>query len=378
MYTIALKMLFGDRLKYLMLVSAIAFSSLLMAQQSSVFTGLMLWTTATLQNTNVPIWVMDTNVEQVNEVRPLVDTDLSRVRSVPGVSWAVPFYFSIQQARLYDGRFKSIQLFGVDSTTLIGVPREMVAGNLDDLRQADAVIIDEVGVYKLSGGRKPLAVGDSFEINDHQATVVGICVSARSFSGNPYVYTTYERALEIVPPTRSNLSFILVQPREGVDHEALARKITETTRLKALTNNQFFWSTIWWYVNNTGIPISFGTTIFLGFIVGFAVSGQTFYTFILENLSNLGALKAMGASNSLLYRMLILQALVAGFIGYGIGLGLASLFGFSTLKTGQPPYYMPYQVPLFSFIVVLLICFFSAFIAIRKISKMDAAEVFRA
>ena len=273
MYTIALKMLFGDRLKYLMLVSAIAFSSLLMAQQSSVFTGLMLWTTATLQNTNVPIWVMDTNVEQVNEVRPLVDTDLSRVRSVPGVSWAVPFYFSVQQARLYDGRFKSIQLFGVDSTTLIGVPREMIAGNLDDLRQADAVIIDEVGVYKLSGGRKPLAVGDSFEINDHEARVVGICVSARSFSGNPYVYTTYERALEMVPPTRSNLSFILVEPMKGVDHEALAKKIRETTKLKALTNDQFFWSTIWWYVNNTGIPISFGTTIFLGFIVGFAVSG---------------------------------------------------------------------------------------------------------
>src|SRR5438105_271722 len=103
MYTIALKMLFRDRAKYIMLISALTFASLLMTQQTSVFVGLMRWTTALLQNTQVPIWVMDPNVEQVNEVKSLRDTDLFRVRSIPGVAWAVPFSSNIQQARLFDG-----------------------------------------------------------------------------------------------------------------------------------------------------------------------------------------------------------------------------------------------------------------------------------
>lgn len=379
MYLIALKMLIGDRAKYLMLVSALSFATLLMTQQTSVFIGLMRWTTATLRNTNVPIWVVDPNVEQINEVKPMRDTDLARVRSVSGVAWALPFYFSIQQARLYNGKFKSIQLFGVDPATLIGVPSVMVKGRVEDLWKSDAVIIDEVGIEKLSqDSEKKLDVGDTFDINDHEARIVGICKVELSFFGYPFVYTTYDRALEFAPKTRRNLSYILVQPLPEINQQDLVKQIEKDTGLRAYTQKHFMWSTIWWFVRNTGIPISFGTTILLGFIVGVAVSGQTFYSFILENLGNLGALKAMGASNRLLRRMLILQAVVAGIVGYGIGLGLTSIFGFIALKRLQPPFYMPYQVPLLTLCTILLICAFSAFLGIRKVSQLEAAEVFRA
>jgi len=379
MFRIAIKMLLGDRAKYLMLVSALSFAALLMTQQSSVFSGLMLWTTATLRNTVAPIWVMDPKVDQVNEGIPMRDTDLPRVRSVPGVAWAVPFFSSIEQARLFDGRFNRVALCGIDSATLIGAPAVLIQGRLQDLRQAHAVIIDEFGVEKLSVGRpKPLGIGDTFDINDHEARIVGICKAARAFYGYPYVYTTYERAIEMSPRTRKTLSFILVSPVEGRSAEQVAKQIEKDTGLRAFTEAQFAESTIRWFIRNTGIPISFGITIVLGFIVGIAVAGQTFYSFILENLGNLGALKAMGASNKLLRRMVILQAFLVGIIGYGIGLGLTSLFGFGTLKSGQPPFYMPYQIPLFTFGVILFICSISAFLGIRKISKLEAAEVFRA
>ena len=111
--------------------------------------------------------------------------------------------------------------------------------------------------------------------------------------------------------------------------------------------------------------------------MGIAVAGQTFYSFILENLSNLGALKAMGANNLLLCKMLFFQAFCAGLIGYGIGFGTAGAFGFLTAQAAQFPYYMPYQVPLFVFVLILLICFTSALIAVRKISRVDPSEVFR-
>lgn len=379
MYYIALRMLLGDRAKYIMLVSALSFATLLMTQQFGVFNGLMLWTTATLRNTDVPVWVMDPMVEQVNEVKPMRDTDLARVRSVDGVEWAVPFYFSLQQARLYDGHFKSIQLIGLDPSTLIGAPSTILEGSIEELWQAEAVMVDKVGIEKLSQGRdKLLTVGDSFEINDHEARIVAIVDAARSFFGYPYVYTTYDRAIQFAPPTRRNLSFVLVQPHAGLAPQVLADRIQDETGLKAVPSEQFFWDTIWWFIKNTGIPISFGTIILLGFLVGIAVSGQTFYTFILENLGNLGALKAMGASNALICRMLICQAMFVGLVGFGIGSGIASIFGFISLKTGQPPFYMPPVVPLVVLICVLLICALSAYLGIRRISKLEPAEVFRA
>ena len=378
MFQIALKMLINDRSKYLMLICALAFSTLLMTQQSAVFLGLMRWTTATLRNTQIPIWVVDPNVEQVNEVKPMRDTDLARVRSVEGVAWALPFYFSIQQARLYSGKFKSIQLLGVDSATLIGAPAVMLQGELQDLWQSEAVIVDEIGLEKLNESSPvPLKYGDSFDINDHEARIVGVCKAEPSFFGYPFVYTTYDRAIEFAPKTRRNLSYVLVQPLPGVDHEALAQAINRQTGLKAFAERDFFWSTVWWFVRNTGIPISFGTTILLGFIVGVVVSGQTFYSFILENLGSLGALKAMGASNGLLRNMLLLQALVAGFIGYGIGIGLTSVFGFIALKNMKPPFYLPLEILFFTLFIIVAICGFSAFLGIRKISKLEAYEVFR-
>lgn len=378
MYHLALKMLLGDRAKYIMLVGGLTFASLLMTQQSSVFFGLLSWTTSHLRNMRAAIWVVDAKVQQVNEIKPMRDTDVSRVRSVNGVAWAVPLFCSVLQSKLNDGNFKPIMVIGLDSTTLVGRPPTMLSGRLENVRLPNSVIIDELAVQRLSVGRtQPLGIGDTFEINDKEARVVGICHADRHFFGYPYVYTTYDQALQFAPKTRKMLSVVLAEPTPGWSVERAARQIEKETRLKAYTEEEFFWSTIWWYFRNTGIPMSFGTTIILGFIVGVAVAGQTFYSFVLENLRYLGALKAMGASNGLLSRMLMLQALTVGLIGYGLGVGLSVMFGYAVLGKGQPPFMMPYQLPLFTLMVILFICILASLLGIRKIYKLEAAVVFR-
>ena len=331
-----------------------------------------------MRNTQVPVWVVDPLVEQVNEVQPLRDTDLARVRSVNGVSWAVPFSSSILQARLDDGHFKMIQLIGLDSSTLIGGPAVMLSGKLESLWQNNAVIIDEVAVERFSLGReRRIQVGDTFEINDKEALIVGICKAERSFFGYPYVFTTYERGMHFAPSLRKNLGFILVMPKEGITPAELTERIEGETGLKAYTEDKFRNSTVSWFFKNTGIPSSFGTIILMGFLVGIAVSGQTFYSFVIENLRYFGALKAMGASNFVLCKMLIFQALLAGFLGYGIGVGFVSLFGRMAIKAGFIPFYMPAEVLIVSFSAILTICVFSATLGILKIRKLEAAEVFR-
>lgn len=378
MYRLALKMLLGDRGKYIMLVSGLTFSTLLMTQQCAVFFGLISWTTSHMRNMRASIWVVDRKVEQINEVKPMRDTDVNRVRSVNGVAFAVPLYAGILQARISDGSFKPVQMIGLDSASLVGRPPVILEGRLEDLRLPNTVMVDELAVQRLSNrGGKKLGIGDSFEINDREARIIGVCRTDRHFFGYPYVFTTYDQALQFAPKVRKMLSMVLAEPQPGWTAERAARQIENETGLKAYTEAEFNKSTVSWVFKNTGIPASFLTTIIMGFIVGVAVSGQTFYTFVLENLKHLAALKAMGASNGLLSRMLLLQALVVGLIGYGMGIGLTSLFGFMVLKKGQPPFILPYQLPLGTLGLILLICGFAALLGIRKVAKLEPAIVFR-
>lgn len=378
MNDLALKMLLGDRAKYIMLISGLTFASLLMTEQAAIFCGIMQWSGSTLDNVGAPIWVVDPAVEQVNDTDPLRDTDLNRVRSVEGVAWAAPLYQGIVRARLADGSFKFVQLIGIDATTFAGAPKEITRGRLEDLRLPNTVVLDEYGVEQLSRrANKPVGLGDVFEINDHEARIVGICKSKMAFSGNPYLFTTYEQAIQYAPGTRKMLSCVLAGTAADENPTVVARRISEVTGLKAYTQSEFFWVTVWWYIKNTGIPIAFGATVMLGFVVGLAISSQTFYSFVLENLRHLGALKAMGASDRILARMLLLQTLTVGLIGYGCGAGLASLFGIIVLQKGMPPFFLPWQLPLITLAAILLICFLAAGLGIRKIRGLEPAIVFR-
>lgn len=378
MLDLALKMLLGDRAKYIMLISGLTFASLLMTEQAAIFCGIMRWSGSTLDNVGAPIWVVDPMVEQVNDTEALRDTDLHRVRSVKGVAWAAPFYQGMLRTRMPDGSFKFVQLIGIDATTFAGAPREIPQGRLDDLRLPNTVLLDEYGAKKLSlDPARPVAVGDTFEINDKAARVVGICKTRMSFTGNPYLYTTYDQAVQYAPGTRKMLSCVLAGAQPGEDAATVARRITDATGLKAFTKREFFWQTVWWYIKNTGIPVAFGATVLIGFVVGLAICSQTFYSFVLENLRNLGALKAMGASDQVLARMIMLQTLTVGLIGYGCGVGLATVFGALCIQRGMPPFFLPWQLPLITLGAILFICWLAASLGIRKIRSLEPAIVFR-
>ncbi len=386
MFGLALKMLFGDTAKYLMLVAGLFFATFLIVQQASVFCGLMMWTTATLKNVGAPIFVVEERVEQVNETNALRDTDVSRVRSVTVVRWAMPLYSGIQRVRLDDGSFKTVQLVGIDSASLAGAPTRMMEGSLEDLRLPNTVIIDELAVTRLAmDPEHPIRVGDRFEINDIEARVVGICEAMRSFTGGPYVWTTYERALQYTPPQRKMLSAVIAAPVAGMTAEDAAAEIERKTGLRAYVNrgfgendNDFNTSTVWWYVRNTGIPISFGTTVVIGFVVGIAIACQTFYAFVLDNLTHLGALKAMGMTNLRLSLMLVIQSSIVGMIGFGIGLLATSAFAYAAIENQQPPFVMPWQIPVFAFLVIQFICMVAALMGIVRLGLYEPAMVFRA
>src|SRR5262249_19556924 len=157
----------------------------------------------------------------------------------------------------------------------------------------------------------------------------------------PVIYTTYTRAVQFAPRERHMLSFVLAAPKPGVSPEELAARITRDTGRGAFTAWQFAVRTLVYYTQNTGIAINFRITVLLGFLVGLAVAAQTFYTFTVENLKHFGALKAMGATNAMLVRMVLLQAVTTGAISYGIGVGGAELFGLIAGRNGQIAFFTP-------------------------------------
>ncbi len=384
MNLVAIKMLVGDRAKYLGIIMGLTFASLLITQQLAIFCGLMARSYGAISDMGYPdIWVMDPKVQFIDDVKPLQDTQLYRVRGIPGVEWAVPLYKGMIKARLSNGNFQTCGVYGLDDASLVGGPPTMVEGQLADLRRSESVIVDEVGASdKLAHLDKdgitkiPLKVGDEMELNDHRAVVVGICRNTRTWQSQPVVYTTYSRATTFAPQERKLLSFVLVKAKPGEDMQKLCSRITANTGLAAFTRDGFIEKTYTYFMKYTGIPINFGISVALGFIVGTAIAGQTFYSFTLENIRHFGALKAMGAGNALLLRMILLQALMTGAIGYGLGIGIATGFGFLT-RHSELAFKLPGWLLGFTALAVTAICMMSALLSIRKVVALEPAIVFK-
>jgi putative ABC transport system permease protein len=383
MYLVALKMLVGDRLKYVGLVVGLSFASFIISQQAAIFLGIMKRTYSFITDASqANIWVMDPTVQYVDDVKGMKETVLYRVRSIDEVEWAVPMFKGLVPARLHNGIFQTCILVGIDDATLIGGPPKMIQGNIEDLRFPDAVFVNKVGAEtKLAlqtkdGETIPLHVGDTMELNDMRAYVAGICDSSRTFQSQPVVYTTYGHATLYTPIVRDELSFVLVKSKPGLDPEKVCQRIRAITGYAAYTTWSFQKLTMLYYAKYTGIVVNFGVAIILGFIIGMAIAGQTFFNFTLDNLPYFGTFKAMGADNSLLVKMIIVQALLVSGIGWGIGIGGAALFGWAFRHT-ELSFSLPWWLYLLSAFSMLLICLIAALFSVIKVVRVDPAIVFK-
>lgn len=381
MWRVALQMLIGDRLKYVALVAGVAFAALLVTQQASIFSGYARSTGSWLRDTaQADLWVMDPQVRFSDDIKPMSDTVLQRVRGVEGVRWAVPLYKGYLSARLDDGTRHMTRVVGLDDATLTGGPPVMLEGRLEDLRKDRAVLVSEKDIADgLSFDRQPgrkLKVGDRISLNDNEVEIVGIYRATPEFFWEPVLYTTYTRALSLAPRERKLKSFVMVKVADGHTPDAVAEAIRTATGMEAITGDEFAGRTMWYIITKTGILVNFGMTIALGFVIGVLVAGQTFYTFVLDNLKHFGALKAMGTSNWVVLRMLVLQVLVVGLVGYGIGAGFASATGILFKSIGLQ-FYMPWQIPVFGGIAVIGCCLAAGMLGMVRVLRLEPAVVFR-
>lgn len=371
---IAYKLLTNDRGKFFALLTGITFAVFLMVQMTSIFAGVLARAAGTVSNIGAPVWIMDPAVNTVANTIPVPDYLLDAVRSVPGVRFAVPLYSGGGLAKLRDGTYQAVSVIGLDDTSLFGRP-PLERGSIGDIYAEGGFIVVHDAEYPKLGSP---GIGDEFDLNDHRSVVVGIArVTAGGLFGVPTLYTTYSRAVQSLPGTRYTTSFILAEVKNAAGLRAL-RKETERLGYLTLTRDEFIARISDFYKYRTGVGTNILLMTVVSFIVGLSISGQTFYTFILENLDKFGALKAIGAKGSELVRMILFQAAFTALAGYGLGVGLCVLL-IALAKLRLPSYAAQITwINLgFALAMVLVIAAISGYIGVRKVLRIEPFDIFR-
>jgi len=371
---LAYKLLVNDKSKFTALLVGITFAVVLMLQVTSTFIGMMKRASATVYNIAAPMWIMDPAVESAGSSIGMPDYVLDAARSMPGVSYAVPVYQGNTLAKLADGTYQPVTIIGLDDTSLYGRPK-LLEGNIEDLYGENAFVVVRDGDYpKLENPR----VGTEFQVNDHRGVIVGIAdVASGGLFGTPTLYTTYSRALQYLPNLRFTISYVLVQPKSAADIPRIKDQVRSMGYV-ALTKDEFVDRTSSFYMWQTGLGINIMMMAVMSFIVGLSISGQTFYTFVLENIDKFAALKAMGANNRELVMMILSQAGFTALIGYGLGVGLCS-FMITMAKMRLPSFasQIAYTNLGLGLVMVLLIAAVSSYFGVRRVLKIEPFEVFR-
>ncbi|MBI1190982.1 MAG: ABC transporter permease [Tepidisphaera sp.] len=378
MFFIALRMLTFDTAKYLGLIFTIAFSTFLISQQASVFASLMTRTTSQIRDvSDASVWVAHPEHRYIDEIKPMPESALTDVRGVEGVKWAVRLYRGLSRAKAPDGTFRTCITMGVDDATLVGLPRKMVLGDVESLRQPDAIFLDRFGYSYFFPGQA-FKLGAELELNDRRGRVAGIIDSSAPFVTFPVIYTRYSLALTYAGQERNTLSLILAQPEEGITPDQLAARIHERTGLTAMSSRSFGWQTIWFYIKNTGIPVNFGVIIIVGILVGTVVAAQTLYLFTLDNLKQYAALKAIGVKNLMLGAMVLLQSSVVGAIGYGFGAAMCvSFFFFTKDMPHLRGFITHYEILAGTAALMAMIVVGASVLSVQRVVSLEPATVFR-
>ena len=371
---IAFKLLVNDRGKFAALLVGITFSVFLMVQMTSMFAGILDRSSATVSNIGAKVWVMDPSVKTVANNLPMPTYVLDAVRSIDGVKFAVPLYSGSALVKLASGNYQAASVLGLDDASLFGRP-ELIEGQIEDIYGENAfVVVRDTEYAKLENPK----VGTEFEVNDHRGVVVGIARAASSgLFGTPTLYTTYGRAVQYIPSSRYTTSYILVEPKADQDVPHIKEQVARLGYL-ALAREEFVQRISDFYKYQTGVGTNIMLMTVISFVVGLSISGQTFYTFILENLERFGALKAIGARGYELVAMILFQASFTALTGYGLGVGLcATLIALAKLRLPSYAAMITFDNLAIALLMVIVIAAISSYIGVRKVLRIEPFDIFR-
>ena len=371
MWSIALKTLVADRGKLLTALVGVVFSIVLVNIQGGLFLGLIGKASLLIDNGAADIWVGHKKTHNVDFPRDIPRRWTDRVRGVAGVKSAEPYLLGHSNMTLPDGGFEPVLLVGCERPSLLGNAWNMTKGDASAILQTDGIIVD---IYEDDKLQNPV-LGDMREIGGVRARIVGRCEGILGFLVTPYAFTTLDQATKYLHKNPDDCSYILVQLEKNADPAAVCNAIrTRIPEVDAHTKDEFSKISIQYWIERTGLGISFGAATMMGLLVGMVMVAETLYTLVLDRISEFGTLKAIGATERQVYTILLMQALVMATVGSM--LGLAAVFGVQYFfSTPRAPILVPWWLSLGSCLLVLIICLGASLLPYLRIRKVDPMMV---
>lgn len=373
MADLASRNLFHDKVRLIVTLTGIIFAVVLVAVQTGLFIGFSTTTSNLIDNSGADLWIMSKGVRYIEVGVPFAERKLYQVLGVPGVRRAEKYIVRFSQWKRPDGGQESCEVVGFNPESGLGGPWNLAEGSINDIKAENHVIIDRFYTGKLVVTQ----LGQTVEMRGRRARVVGFTKGIRTFTTSPLIFTSYKNALDYTGLDADQTMFILVKAKPNASLEQLRRDILERVRdVDVYTTPEFSAKTSRYWMFGTGAGVTVLMAASLGLIVGIVVVAQTIYAATIDHIREYGTLKAMGATNGYIYRIILKQALISALIGYAAGMSIA-LVVIHVSQGGGPAIVLPNEVKAGLFLLTLFMCASAAMVSIRKVTRIDPAMVFK-
>lgn len=362
-----------DYLRLAIAVTGVGFAVLLMTVQSGLLIGFATTTSSLVDRAQADLWIVPRGATDVDQAGEMLERQKYRALEVPGVASVDSLVVRFAEWKRPDGGTQSVIVVGIDPVEPALQPWNFIAGSTEDLSSANAIVIDELYSQKLGVSQ----VGQTVEIMNRRARVVGITSRIRTFTQSPYVFTSLKNAKKLAALPDDKTTYLLVRAQPGTDVAKLRDAMQAALpSLDVWTSRGFSWQTRFYWLVTTGSGTALLIAAILGVIVGLVIVSQTLYSATVERMQEYATIRAMGASNNFLRAIILRQSLLSGTAGYLLGAAVAiGIAGLADRSSAAPS--LPFWLLLLLAVITLAMCVGASLISIRKVLNVDAASVFK-
>jgi putative ABC transport system permease protein len=365
-------MMFHDPLKLAGTLFGVIFAVVLANQQAGVFLGLLSKNTMFVENAGADVWIVPALTETLQPGKPVSMSALYQARTTAGVSWAEPLLFGGATISLPGGGSEQVSLVGTKGPSWRGGPWNMVAGSAGVLALPQTMIFEDSERDKLGG----LNVGSVREVNGHRTVAGGFTWGLLPFAPS-YAFADYDYARTLMKMPADQTSFILVGAKPGVSAESLRNALqSKLPDQRVLTTREFRDKVVRYVLVRTGMGFTFGTSTFIGLLVGLVIVSLSMFSAVVDNVREFGTLKAMGSTNLDLALLLLVQSAVYAALGSVLGLGIVSQIGVG-MRSPKLALVLPWPFYAGTLLLMIFLCAFASMLALLRLRKVEPAMVFR-
>lgn len=369
---LAYRNLFHDRLSFAVTIVGIVFSVVLVAVQTGIYLGSEKKISAILDAAPADLWIVPLGTKSYDDPSLLSGRERHMALSTPGVENAEDMVVSFAKWRKPEGGQTTILLVGSEQISDKPLPWNIEEGSREALNAPDTVAIDQS--YFPDLGIK--GVNNHAEINGVDIEVAATTRRIRSFTTLPFVFTSIENSRRLSGAEQNQATYERVLLAPGADPQKVKTEIlARLPDVEVLTQDEFRKRSQSYWLFQTGAGAALIAGAVLGLIVGIVIVAQTLYSSTKDHINEFATLRALGAGAGYIVKVILMQAVLSGLIGFALGF-ILSLGVIEAAKDTKLTVIMTPQLASTLFAVTIGMCIFAAISAIVKVVRIDPAVVF--